>query len=206
MEAVASYLREVTVLDGLANDLWVILAGFALLVTDLSLTLVHTNEERSGRLWDYLGHVEGVRFPDFAGILLFFVVLTPVLWTLGISSITGHWPISDVVVRSDLALAGIGSIIGVRVSDSLYSHLWLNKRYRKYADNPGLRSVPFCLAEAALLAVVFAPGLVSSLAHAGAAGLGFLAGWIVFASIRPGLRSLMSVGRLRQERWTPDTD
>lgn len=206
MEAVTSYLREVSVLDGLASDLSIIVAGFALLVINLSLTFVHVNEERSGRLWDYLGYVEGVKVPDPAGVLLFFVLLTPALWILGIASITGRLPILDVVLQSELALAGVGAMIGVRISDSLYSHLWLSRQYRRYANNPGLRSVPLCLAEAALLAVVFAPGSVSSLLHAGAAGMGFLAGWVFFASIRPGLRSLRSVERLRQERWIPETD
>lgn len=206
MEAVASYLREVSVLDYLANDFWVIGAGLALLAINLSLTFVHTNEERSGRLWQYLGRIEGVKVPDVVGTLLFFATLTPVLWILGTGSITGYWPIFDIVLRNEFALAGIGSIIGVRVSDSLHSHLWLNRRYKEYAQNPGLRSVPLCLLEAALLAVVFAPGFVSSLAHAGAAGVGFVAGWVFFASIRPGLRSLRSVERLRQERWIPHPD
>lgn len=206
MEAVASYLREVSVLNYLPGDLWVIVAGFALLAINLSLTFVHTNEERSGQIWDYLGRIEGVRVPDLVGILLFFVALTAALWILGIGSITGHWPISDGALRGELALAGIAAIIGVRVSDSVYSHLCLSRKYQRYAQNPGLRSVPLCLLEAALLAVVFAPGFVSSFAHAGAAGMGFLAGWVFFASIRPGLRWLRSVECLRQERWRPDSD
>ena len=119
MEAVASYLREVSVLNYLPGDLWVIVAGFALLAINLSLTFVHTNEERTGQIWDYLGRVEGVRVPDLVGILLFFAALTVALWMLGIGSITGRWPISDGALRDEVALAGIAAMIGVRVSDSL---------------------------------------------------------------------------------------
>lgn len=204
MEAVASYLREVSVLDGLASDLSVVVAGFALLVIDLSLTFVHTNEERTGRLWDYFGHIEGVRVSDAVGTLIFFVALTSILWVLGIGAITGQWPLLDVVLPKELALAGIGALVGVRLSDGLHSHLWPARKYSRYAKNPGLRSVPLCLVEAAVVAVVFTPGIASSLTTVAATGLGFGAGWLLFASIRPGLRALRSFERLRQERWIPE--
>ena len=204
MEVVASYLREVSMLNCLASDLWVIVAGFALLAINLSLTFVHTNEERSGRLWNYFGHIEGVRVPDAVGTLIFFVALTSILWVLGIGAITGQWPIVDVLFRKQLALGGIGALIGVRLSDALHSHLWLAWKYKQYAENPGLRSVPLCLVEAAVLALVFAPGFVSSLAAGAAAGIGFGVGWVVFAAVRPVIRTLRSFKRLRQERWIPD--
>lgn len=204
MEGFANHLRDVSVLDYLTNDLWVMVAGYMLLLINLCFTFVHTNEERTGRLWDYFGRVEGVRFADWIGVFLFFIVLTLTLWALGIGAITAHLPILDITLGDEGALACVGAIIGVRTSDSLYSHVWLNKRYRKYARNPGLRSTPLYLVEAALLAVVFAPGFGSSLTCAGAAGVGFAVGWLFFASIRPGIRSLRFVERLRQERWIPD--
>jgi hypothetical protein len=205
MEGLTSYLREVSMLDYLANDGWVIVAGCGLILINICFTLIHTNQERSGRLWDYFGRVEGVKISNAVGILLFFILLTLALWFLGISAIPGHWLLFDGFLGTELALAGIGMIIGTRISDSLYSHLWLDKKYKKYAKNPGLRSVPLYLVEAALLAVVFAPGFVSSIASAGAAGIGFVAGWAAFALIRPIIRLFRYFERLRQERWIPVT-
>jgi hypothetical protein len=56
-----------------------------------------------------------------------------------------------------------------------------------FRPNPGLGTVPFYLAEAAVLAVVFLPGLVGQPA---AAAAGLFAGWLGFFVVLPVLRWL----------------
>ena len=193
MESLHTYLSAATMLDALFPAQWVTAAGVALLLINMALSLVHTNQERTGKLWEYFGHVEGVKIPEPLGFLGFFLVLTGVLWIVGVGAFT-NWLSSYHLP----GIALIGGIIGARLSDSFYSHLLLNRRYDKYAANPGLASVPYYLVEAAVLFIVFLPGLLS-----GPAGvIGILAGWGVFALIRPALR-VLAPASWRQDRWIP---
>jgi hypothetical protein len=67
--------------DNLQN-IWVLgsghtLAAIAVLqITDLALTLLHSLQERKGRLWRYFGAIAGVKIPDSFGQLVFFGGLT----------------------------------------------------------------------------------------------------------------------------------
>ena len=193
METLYTYLGEVTILD-LIEERWIVIViGLILLASDLLLSILHTNQERQGRLWDYFGHVEGVKIPDALGFFTFFIVLTLLLWFVGIAAFTNLFSFIGVP-----AIAFVGAIIGARVSDSFYSHLLLRKRYDQYAANPGLESVPYYLVEAAVLLVIFFPGLVSD--WSGVAGI--VVGWAGFAFIRPLLRWLAPAS-WRQERWIP---
>jgi hypothetical protein len=193
MESLHAYLGNVTILDHFLAGRLTVIIGIILLLCNLVLSVLHTNQERQGKLWNYFGHVEGVKIPDALGLAVFFVGLTAVLWIVGFFAFTN--------LASSISVPGIaliGGIIGARLSDSFYSHLLLYKKYDKYAANPGLQSVPYYLVEAAVLLVIFFPGLVSGWP----AGAGFVLGWAGFAVIRPSLRWFWPAS-WRQERWIP---
>jgi hypothetical protein len=162
---------------------------------DLMLTLVHSLQELRGRLWRYFGAIAGVSISDFVGVLIFFVVLTVGLWVVGWIGITGDLPITE--RRSErLAAAAIGILIGARLSDRRYSHVLLDRR--GYRPNPGLKSTPYYLTEAIVLAVVFSPLLTD---HYILGALGFLIGWATFFFVLPFIRAFRVVPRLRREPW-----
>jgi hypothetical protein len=168
-----------------------------ILALDLVLTLVHSAQELRGHLWRYFGAIEGARFPDGPGFLLFFVGLTLGLWAVGLAGIAGYLPVVGIVADA-LAIAAVGGLISARLSDLWFSHVRLD--LRGYRPNPGIASVPYYFAEAVLLAVLFASGLWD---HRWAATIGLLAGWGFFAAILPLVRALRIVPALRQDRWLP---
>jgi len=161
---------------------------------NLTLTLLHSLQELRGRLWRYFGAIAGVSISDFVGVLFFFVLLTVSLWAIGWIGITGYLPIIE---RSErLAASTIGILIGARLSDRRYSHVLLDRR--GYRPNPGLKSTPYYLAEAILLAVVFSPLLTD---HYILGALGFLVGWAPFFLVLPVIRALRVVPGVRREPW-----
>jgi hypothetical protein len=162
---------------------------------DMVLTLLHSLQERSGKLWRYFGAIVGVPIPDRVGLIVFFRGLTVGLWVVGFLTISGV-----VLWQVDLAYGFLGFLVGCRVSDGVFSDILpYNKGYR---PNPGLTSVPLYFAEALFLALAFYPGLSQ---HAVWAVIGFASGALLFYSIIPVLRK--SGPRLfgRQEQWSPGT-
>lgn len=159
-----------------------------IVVTNLALTLVHSIQELEERLWRYFGAIAGIRIPDAVGFLLFFVLLTVTLWAVGFVGITGYLPLYG-QAPTWVAMAAVGALIGGRLSDRLYSHVRLDRQ--GYRPNPGLASTPYYLAEAAILTVLFLPGLWSP--YIIAAALGFVAGWVFFFSVLRLLRWLRGV-------------
>src|SRR5262252_6346402 len=87
----------------------------AIIGIDFTLTFVHALQEFRGRLWRYFGAIAGLSIPDAAGVTLFFVVLTLILWTAGWIGITGQVP--GFGQSEPLAAAAVGILIGGRLSD-----------------------------------------------------------------------------------------
>ena len=165
-----------------------------ILFLDFALTLVHSVQELKGHLWRYFGAIAGVWIPDVLGFLLFVVVLTLVLWTVSWVGIAGYVP--GIGQSEWLAMCALGALIGSRLSDRRYSHVLLD--HRGYRPNPGLQSARYFLAEAVLLAIVFAPGLIR---HYFAAIFGFVAGWTFFFAVLPITRGFRIVPGLRRDAW-----
>jgi hypothetical protein len=145
---------------------------------DLLLTLVHSLQERRGRLWRYFGAIAGVKISDRFGQLAFFGGLTT-LWIVGSVGIA-----FTVLGQAPFAFGCLGAIIGSRVSDSLFSHILLDNA--GFRPNPGLSSVPFYLAEAVVLLVVFWPAIVGNIVPA---AIGFAIGALAFYAVIPTLRA-----------------
>jgi len=178
------------------QGIWVIGSGYTLValailqVANLALTLLHSVQERNGKLWRYFGAIAGVSIPDKVGLPVFFVGLTILLWTVGLLGILG-----TVLWQSSLAFGCLGAVIGCRLSDSLFSHILLSNA--GYRPNPGLPSVPLYFAEVLVLAAVFYPGLR---AHAVEALIGFGFGALFFYALIPLLKKF---GPLLFERTRP---
>jgi hypothetical protein len=166
-----------------------------LAAVSITLTLVHGNQERKGRLWHYFGAIYGFSFPDWLGLPVFFVILTIVLWVVAVVGIAGAWTWSG----SDALGPGIGAVgalIGGRLSDSWKSHIELNRK--GFAPNPGLASTPLYIAEAIVLAVIFAPGLIHNWLFAIA---GLAIGISVFWLLVPTTLRLLATIFPRHEPW-----
>jgi len=170
------------------QNIWVLGSSYTLIaltilqIIDLAFTLVHALQERKGQLWRYFGAIAGVKIPDGFGLVLFFVVLTISLWTVGLLGITG-----TVLWQTPLAFGCLGAIIGCRISDSWFSHILLNNA--GYRPNPGLPSVPLYFLESLVLVVVFYPAIR---VHTFSVGIGFIIGALFFYSVIP---TLKTVGR-----------
>jgi hypothetical protein len=174
-----------------SSDTLVILAILAFLqIIDLALTLLHSLQERKGRLWRYFGAIAGVKIPDGFGQVVFFGGLTISLWIVGLLGITGtvRW-------GTPLAFGCLGAIIGCRISDSVFSHILPN--YAGYRPNPGLPSVKFYIVEALALGVLFYPTIRM---HTFPVLIGFILGALFFYAIIPGLKT---IGRLVFEPIEP---
>jgi hypothetical protein len=128
-----------------------------LAIVSMTLTLVHGNQERQGRLWRYFGAIYGFRFPDWLGLPVFFVMLTLVLWAVAVVGIMGAWTWSGSLTQG-WGVGAVGVLIGARLADSWKSHIELSRK--GYKPNPGKASVPLYITEAVVLVVVFAPGLI----------------------------------------------
>ena len=193
MEEMTQYLNEVSLLGPTTLGLLLIL------FVNLGLTLIHSIQELKGQLWRYFGAIAGVRIPDALGFLIFFLGLTIILWIMGFIGISGNLVILE--IPKSFAIGALGFMIGARFSDRLYSHIRLDRK--GYKPNPGLKSTPFYLAEAVILAVIFSPGLIS---HYIAAAVGLIIGWLLFFIVLPVLRLLRIFPSLHRESWKPGED
>jgi hypothetical protein len=164
-----------------------------LAIISMALSLVHGNQERQGRLWRYFGSIYGFRFPDWLGLPVFFVTLTLILWAVAIVGVLGAWSGSH---GQGLGAGAVGALIGGRLADSWKSHIELSRK--GFRPNPGLASVPFYIAEAAVLAVIFAPGLIRNWPFA-VAGIAIGAGF--FWLLVPISLRLLAIVCPRHEPW-----
>lgn len=164
-------------------------------IINLALTLLHSLQERSGKLWRYFGAIVGVRIPDTFGQLVFFGGLTLSLWAVGVIGIYG-----TVMWQTPLAFGFMGAIIGCRLSDSLYSHVRLNAL--GYKPNPGLGSVPLYVIESMALVIIFWPMISSNLVTV---LIGFAIGAFAFWSVIPTLRALGPLVFEKIEPWKQGT-
>jgi hypothetical protein len=184
-------------MNGNLQNVWVLgsshtlVAVAVLQIADLALTLLHSLQERKGKLWRYFGAIAGVRIPDRFGQLVFFGGLTISLWIVGLLGITG-----TVLWQTPLAFGCLGAIIGCRISDGLFSHILPNNA--GYRPNPGLASVPLYFIEALVLAVIFFPILRM---HTCAALIGFVIGVVAFFVVIPGLKIFGPLVFERTQRW-----
>src|SRR4051812_45708862 len=183
------------------QDIWIFGSGHTLVIlivlqiVDLALTLLHSLQEREGRLWRYFGAIAGVKVPDGFGQVVFFGGLTISLWIVGLLGITGA-----VLWQTPLAFGCLGAIIGCRISDSWFSHIELNNA--GYRPNPGLSSVPLYVVEALVLLVVFYPAV---LAHMCAVLVGFIVGALIFYAVIPILKLVGPLVFERIEPWQKGT-
>ncbi len=164
-------------------------------IISMALTLVHGNQERQGRLWRYFGAIYGFRFPDWLGLPMFFVILTLVLWAVAIVGIMGACTWSGSHVQG-LGVGAVGALIGGRLADSWKSHIELSRK--GFRPNPGLASVHFYVAEAVVLAVIFAPGLIRNWSFAVA---GIAIGIGLFWLLVPGFLRLLAMVFPRHDLW-----
>lgn len=167
-----------------------------ILAVKVLLTLIHSLQELKGRPWRYFSAIVGVPVLDILGIPTFFVGLTG-LWVLAVVGIAGWFPLVGPIPTSTAVFA-VAVLIGGRLSDSWFSHIRLDRQ--GYSPNPGLKSTPYYVAEAVVLAALFAPGLWRSKL---AAVLGFALGGLLFFAVLPALRPLRVLPFLRRKPWRP---
>jgi hypothetical protein len=190
------FFRMVTQMNENLQNIWILGSSYTVVVLailqiiDLAFTLLHSLQERKGRLWRYFGAIAGVKIPDSFGQVVFFGGLTFSLWIVGLLGITG-----TVISQTPLAFGCLGAMIGCRISDGLFSHVLLNNA--GYRPNPGLPSVPLYFVEALVLVVVFYPTIS---VHTSPALIGFIIGALAFYSIIP---TLKTIGRLVFEPIEP---
>jgi hypothetical protein len=165
---------------------------------------VHAYEEWRGEeapLWRVFGAVVGLWLPDWLGFLLFTLGLTFLLWCAGLVAIGGWFPFIG-NMSLPIVIGTLGFIIGARVSDTLVSHWGLYAA--GYRPNPGLKSTPLYVLEAAFLLVTFWPGLSLS---ASSARWGFACGAAFFILVLPALRACRALALAWQRtpwtRWQP---
>jgi len=186
------YFNRVSIFDHSTVALLLILGA------NWAFTLIHILQEWKGEeapLWRVFGAVVGVRVPNWLGFLVFTVVLTAVLWLLGLVAIAG-W--------LGGGAGALGAVIGARVVDSVRSHWGLYAL--GYRPNPGLSSTILYSIEAIFILVTFWTGLSSDPV---AALIGFGVGALPFIGALPLLRLGRVVPSWRREpwaRWTPLPD
>ena len=150
------------------------------LFVNMSLTLVHFIKELKGLQWRYLGAIVGLQIPDKAGIVSFFALPLAGLCVLGFIGIAPlhvcGW------VSSKATIASVAAIIGTRLSDSLHIHIRPHRQ--GYRPNPALGTIPYYLAEAVWLTILFLPGIWNHFIYA---LLGFAGGYAFFRVVLPGL-------------------
>jgi len=179
------------------QNIWILGSDYALVILailqiiDLAFTLLHSLQERQGRLWRYFGAIAGVKIPDSFGQVVFFGGLTISLWIVGLLGITG-----TVLWQTPPAFGCLGAIIGCRLSDSVFSHILLNNA--GYRPNPGLSSVPLYFIEVLVLAVVFYPTIRP---HTFPVLIGFVIGVLAFYSFIPGLKAVGPLVFEPIKRW-----
>jgi choline dehydrogenase len=167
---------------------WAFPLIFILLAFDLLLTLGHSLRDLNGGHWRSFGDVAGPRISDGWGLVLFALVLA-VLWAVGVVAIVGYplaadsiAAISDDPSAADLVrMAAVWGLIGLRLSESWNLHPKLERLGHR--PDPGFSLSPYYLAEAAVLAVLFVPGLGANWPFSLiAAAIGFVTGWSFSAS------------------------
>lgn len=199
--AIVLKLRRGTDMTENLQSIWIVGPSHTLIVLaiiqfiNLALTLIHSLQERKGRLWRYFGAIAGVKIPDSFGQAVFFGGLTLSLWIVGLIGIYG-----TIMWRTPLAFGCLGAIVGCRLSDSLYSHVRLN--YEGYKPNPGLGSVPLYLIESAALVIIFFPTVT---AQPVPVAIGFVIGALAFYSVIPGLKILGPLAFQTIEPWKTGT-
>jgi len=198
MTAILEHLDQVSVFGRSAAALFLIV-GF-----DWIFTAIHDYEEWRGSdvpLWRVFGAVVGLWLPNWLGFLLFTVVLTLLLWSAGLAAIAGWLPLVG-PLSLPLSVSALGAVIGARISDTLVSHWALYGL--GYRPNPGLRSTPLYVLEAAFLLVTFRNGLALS---ATAAAWGFALGAGFFILVLPLLHMVRLIAlpwrRTPWTRWQP---
>jgi hypothetical protein len=165
---------------------------------NFALSALHVFQEWRGSkvpLWRVFGAVVGVWIPNWLGFLLFTLTLLLLLWGIGLAGITGWIPAVGLLDLS-LSVGALGTIIGARISDSIFSH-WLLYGLG-YRPNPGIQSTPLYIVEAIFILVTFRKGL--SLVPR-AACLGFALGAIFFILILPFLRTWRLIRQWRRDAW-----
>ena len=169
-----------------SQNIWVLGSSYTLIavtilqIIDLAFTFLHSLQERRGQLWRYFGAIAGVKIPDRFGFVAFFVGLTISLCIVGLLGITG-----TVLWKTPLAFGCLGAIIGCRLSDSVFSHILLNKE--GYRPNPGLPSVPLYFLESLVLVVAF---YATIRVHTFPVVIGFIIGALFFYSVIPTLKTI----------------
>ena len=201
MGTLLDHLDQVSIFGRSAAALLLIL-GF-----DWAFSAFHSYQEWRGEkapLWRVFGAVVGVFVPHWLGFLFFTIVLTLVLWGVGLAGITGWLPVVGHVTEPT-AIVALGAIIGARISDTLVSHWGLYAL--GYRPNPGLPSTPLYVLEAAFIVVTFWQGLSR---HSVAAWWGFALGAGAFILVLPLLRRVRLIAPACRRppwiRWQPLPD
>ena len=167
-----------------------IIAFYIVLIFNLALTLLHFVQELKGFQWRYLGAIAGLQIPDKLGIISFFVLPLVFVGGLGLVGIVRLFGLAPHTV----AVLCMGALIGTRISDSIFIHIRPSRQ--GYRPNPALGTIPFYLADAAMLTVLFFPGLRIHYIYA---FLGFLVGGALFIVVMPSLRILRTI--MHVEPW-----
>jgi hypothetical protein len=194
LAAILDHLDKVSVFGPSAVALFLILG------LDWVFTGVHTCQEWRGEavpLWRVFGAVVGLRLPNLLGFLLFTVLLTLALWSVGLAGIAGWLPRIGHLSPS-ASVDALGVLIGARIADTLISHWGLYAL--GYRPNPGLKSTPLYVLEAVFIVLTFWRGL----AHDSRAALcGFAIGSGFFILVLPALRAArVIVPPWRRAPWT----
>ena len=131
---------------------------------------MHGIQERQGRLSG------AISAPSTASVFqiglayrVFFVILTLALWTKCHGSCRDNGGVdawSGSLTQGWGVKPPSGVLIGARLADSRKSHIELSPE-KGYKPNPGKASVSLYITEAAVLVVVFAPGLIRNWQFAG---------------------------------------
>ncbi len=199
MAAMLDHLDQVSMFGRSAAALVVMLG------IDWAFTAVHTWEEWRGEstpLWRVFGAVVGLWLPNWFGFLLFTLGLTLLLWSAGLVAIAGWFPVIG-EVAPPTSVAALCFIIAARLTDTLVSHWGLYAL--GYRPNPGIRSTPLYILEAAALLIAFGQGLSLSRTAAiwgiaGGAGLFTVVVWLGLLALRAGVPAWR---RTPWTRWQP---
>jgi hypothetical protein len=169
-----------------------------ILAADYAITLLHSYQEWKGAgapLWRNFGAIVGLDIADRVGFLVFTLLLTLLLFAIGLIGILG-------LVGPRTTAFALGAVIGARLSDTLVSHL--GPHSLGYRPNPGLSSTPLYVLEALFIAWFFHASLA---AEPGWAGFGFALGILSFVVVLPGLWLARLIWPARQRpawrRWEP---
>jgi hypothetical protein len=191
MTSMLDHLNQVSLFGSAAALLLILGCNFA-------FTLIHILQEWKGEavpVWRVFGAVVGVRIPNWLGFASFTVLLTIILWGVGLAAVAGWLPIVGTLALPT-TVGALGVLLGARVGDSVVSH-WVLYGLG-YRPNPGLSSTALYALEAVFILSTFWKRL--ALAPA-AAWVGFAVGALFFCLVLPALRSLRVIRAWRREPW-----